>query len=140
MSIFYRFFRPAEVKVCIRALEEVKSLFSDSLFSDCAFDYVLERVRVILLDKKNKPDLLKAIYEAKNSPRDVVLYVIVQQCKLLLSSGNYHIYRGVLSGQGNGMCAVFGIALDELVKSGFANEEQASEQRAELHELIKDVG
>lgn len=140
MSIFYRFFPPAEVKVCLRALEEVKLLFSDSLFSDCASDYVLERVRAILLDKKNKPDLLKAIYEAKRSPRDVALYAIVQQCKLLLSSGDYHIYRGVLSGQGNGMRAVFGIALDELVKSGFANEEQASEQRAELHELIKDVG
>jgi len=136
MSIFYRFFPPAEVKVCLRALEEVTSLFSNSLYSD----YVLERVRAILLDKKNKPDLLKAIYEVKNSPRDVVLYVIVQQCKLLLSSGDYHIYRGVLSGQGLGMRAVFGIALNELVKSGFANEEQASEQRAELHELIKDVG
>ena len=80
------------------------------------------------------------MYEAKKSPRDIVLYAIAQQCKLLLSSGNYHIYRGVLSGEGNGMRAVFGIALDELVKSGFANEEQASEQRAELHELIKDVG
>ena len=136
MSIFYRFFPPAEVKVCLRALEEVTSLFSNSLYSD----YVLERVRAILLDKKNKPDLLKAIYEVKNSPRDVVLYVIVQQCKLLLSSGDYHIYRGVLSGQGLGKRAVFGIALNELVKSGFANEEQASEQRAELHELIKDVG
>lgn len=136
MNIFYRLFPPAEVKVCLRALEEVKSLFSNSLYSDSVF----ERVRALLLDRKSKPHLLKAIYEAKNSPREVVLYAIVQQCKLLLSSGNYHIYRGVLSGEGSGIRAVFGIALDELVKSGFANEEQASEQHAELHELIKDVG
>ena len=137
MSILYRFFPPAEVKVCLRALEEVnKSLFSDSLYAD----YVLERVRAILLDKKNKPQLLKAIYEAKKSPRHVVLYLIVQQCELLLSHGDYHIYRGVLSGPGTGMHAVFGIALNEMVRCGFANEEQASEQRAELHELIKDAG
>jgi hypothetical protein len=136
MSIFYRIFPPAEIKVCLRALDEIESLFSNSLYSD----QVLARVRAILLDKTNKPHLLKAIYEAKNSPRDVVLYAMVQQCKLLLSSGNYHIYRGALSGEGSGIRAVFGIALDELVKSGFADEEQAVEQRAELHELVKDVG
>ena len=136
MSIFYRLFPPAEVKVCLRALEEVKPLFSKLLFSDA----VLQRVRALMLERNSKPHLLKAIYEAKNSPRDVVLYAIVQQCKLLLSSGNYHVYRGVLSMEGRDIHAIFGIALDELVKNGFGNEEQAAEQRAELRQLIKDVG
>lgn len=136
MSIFYRFFPPPEVKTCLCALGEVKPLFSNLLFSDL----VLEKVRAILLDKKYKPQLLVAVYEAKCSPRDIVLYGIVEQCKLLLSTGLYHIYRGVLSLEGNDMRAVFEIALDELVKSGYASKEQAAEQRALLQELIKDVG
>lgn len=135
-SIFYRPFPPSEVKVCLRALKDVEPLFSNSLHPD----FVLASIRGLLLDRENKIHLLKAIYEAKNSPREVVLYAIVQQCKLLLSSGNYHVYRGVLSGEGSGIRAAFGIALDELMKSGFANEQQASEQRAELNELIKNVG
>ena len=136
MSVFYRLFPPAEVKICLRTLEDVKSLFSNLLCSDS----VLEPVRALLLDRKSKSYLLKAIYEVNNSPKNIVLYAIVQQCKFLLSSGHYHVYRSLLSGEGSGIRAVFEIALDELVKSGFANKEQAFEQRSELRELIKDVG
>ena len=136
MSILYHFFPPAEVKVCLRTLKEIRPIFSHLLYSNS----VLERVRGILLDKKNKPELLEAIYEDKNSPRDLVLSVIVQHCMLRLSTGMHHVYRGVLSGEGNGMRAVFEIAVKELVKSNFYDEDEASTQREVLQGLIKKAG
>jgi len=42
--------------------------------------------------------------------------------------------------EGSDIRSVFGIALGELVKTGFADQKQAQDQRDELAVLIKDVG
>jgi hypothetical protein len=77
---------------------------------------------------------------AGNSPRDLVLYAIVQAAKQMLSTGQYHIYRGVLGMEGNDIRAASAIALAELIKSGFTDEAGAREQRDLMSYLIANVG
>ena len=54
-------------------------------------------------------------------------------------SGQLHIYRRVLNSQDTGIKAALGIALDELVNTGFTNKKCAVQQRTELAEEIKQM-
>jgi hypothetical protein len=77
---------------------------------------------------------------AGNSPRDLVYHAIVQAAKQMLSTGQYHVYRGVLGMEGNDIRAASAIALGELIRSGFTDEAGAKAQRDLLSSLIADVG
>lgn len=138
MGLLDRFFRRKELTDCLTALELIGPLFSrDDAYGSS--ELVLKKVREGLLS----PDGQRAVVESiKNgsSPHECVLYAIVKVSQRFLSSGQFHAYRGVLNGQGHGIKAVFGIALDELVKSGFTNNKDADEHRAELADDIKQMG
>lgn len=136
MDFLTRLLRPKAVNECLVALEMIRPLFSKVLFADT----VLARVKSGIVSSDGKKAVVKSIIEAGNSPRDVVLFAVVQASKSFLGSGQYHTYRGVLNAEGSSIRAAFGIALAELVKSGFADEKQAEEQLAELAEEIKSVG
>lgn len=129
-------FRPREVDECLSALEQIGPLFEHVLNVDC----VLDRVRSGIQSENGRKALIHVIRSTDNSPRDVVLHAIVQVSKSQLSSGQFHVYRGVLSMQGSGVRSALGIALNQLVKSGFMSEAQANRERAEIEQAIKLVG
>lgn len=129
-------FQPKEVAQCMAALESVKPLFAKVL---CA-DSVLSRVESGIISVDGREALLRSIRVAGNSPHDVVLHAIVQVSKLLLASGQFHVYRGVLNAEGVGIRSAFDMALQELVKNGFTNEAQVAELRADAAEAIKGMG
>lgn len=131
-----RFRRPNEVKDCVAALEEMRPLFARVIFASI----VLDQVRATLLAPASRAAIVRSVAEAGNPPRDVVLFAITEISSSLLSSGQYHVYRGVLSMEGAGIRSTVGIAIGELVKSGFADEEEAKERRAQLTTAIKEVG
>ncbi len=138
MGLLDRFFRRKEVTDCLTALELIGPLFArDDPYASS--DLVLKRVKELILSSDSQGAIVESIKNG-SSPHEVVLYAIVKNSQAFLSSGQFHVYRGVLNGQGHGIKAVFGIALDELVKSGFTNSKDADEHRTELAEDIKQMG
>ena len=59
-----------------------------------------------------------------------------------VSSGEYHLYRGILNpmGIGSDLLKIFDGALDELINCGYMDERQAKEQKDGIREQIKQVG
>jgi hypothetical protein len=103
-------------------------------------DLVLERVRSAMLSAAGQRAVVQSVSQAGNQPRDVILFAIANTARSMLATGQHHIYRGVLSMEGTSLRAAFTIALSELVKSGFADEQQAREQRELLAQDIKGAG
>jgi hypothetical protein len=130
-----RWKRPPEVRASLDALDASRPLFSKLLYASL----VLDRVKTVTMARDAEAPIIQSI-SAGNSARDLVLHAIVQAAKQMLSTGQYHIYRGVLGMEGNDIRAASAIALDELIKSGFADEAEAKEQRDLLSALIASVG
>jgi len=58
----------------------------------------------------------------------------------LVTSGHYHIYRGLLSTIGEGLLGIFDYAEDELVKVGHTDAEAAAKDKAGVRQNIKEMG
>ena len=135
-------FRPKEVSACIKAVEDLRPLFTDTFAKQnllISADSVLSQLESRIISPDARKLLLSSI-EAGNSPRDVILYAIAQMAKSLLGSGQFHVYRGILNMEGTAIRAAFYIAIDELLKSGILNREQAAAERAEVEAAIKQAG
>lgn len=127
--------KPPEVRASLDALDASRPLFAKLLFASL----VLDRVKAVTMARDAEAPIMQSI-RAGNSPRDLVLHAIVQAAKQMLSTGQYHIYRGVLGMDGNDIRAASAIALTELTKSGFTNEVGAKEQSDLISSLIANVG
>ena len=60
----------------------------------------------------------------------------------MVESGQHHIYRGVINpmGPGQNLLKIFDSAMDELVKLGDTDKENAETQKKAIRENIKNVG
>ena len=136
-------FLPKEVADCQAALEQVRPLFSKVMPANSAMldaDLVLSRVKSAVTSSAWRRALIELIKDERNTPRDVILSLVVQESKSLLETGQYHIWRGTLNDDGFAIKASFDIALDELVKSGVIDDARAAKQRAEVAKAIASVG
>ena len=136
-------FLPKEVADCQAALEQVRPLFSKVMPANSAMldaDLVLSRVKSAVTSSAWRRALIELIKDERNTPRDVILSLVVQESKSLLETGQYHIWRGALNDDGFAIKASFDIALDELVKSGVIDDAGAKNQRAEVAKAIASVG
>ncbi|KKM23643.1 hypothetical protein LCGC14_1613100 [marine sediment metagenome] len=123
-----------EVRAVLRVLDEADKRF------DCpAFRRVKYQIEEAL---RSQLDAVAGKIRDGLSPREAVYSQIANIAGNLVESGQFHIYRGVLSPitGGEDLLRIFDAAVDELVQIGAVDEASAAEQKAGVRENIKTVG
>jgi len=133
MHIFKKIFAGKEVKLALAALRLAESKFDDS-----SFVVVKEAAERIILTSQD--NVIEAISVNKLAPIHFVCQIIQNIAAGGLSSGRYHIYRGVLNSRGHSLLRICDIATDLLVTDGDYTSEQAEEDKAWIREQIAVVG
>ncbi len=129
-----KLFSKKEVKEAIEILEEAHQKFGSR-----GFDLVKEYVeKLILSDNKQFIDAIRKGHSA----RKYVYSMIANVSGDMVESGHYHIYRGVLNpmGPGEDLLKIFDSAMDELVKLGDTDKQNAEKQKEAVRENIQNVG
>jgi len=127
-------FSKKEVKEALGILEEASKEFGSG-----GFDLVKEYVeKSILSDTKQ---FLDVVHKGR-SVRKYVYSMIANTSGDLAESGHYHIYRGVLNpmGPGEDLLKIFDAAMDELVRLGDTDAENAKKEKAAVRKNIETMG
>ncbi len=127
-------FSKKEVKEALGILEEASKEFGSG-----GFDLVKEYVeKSILSDTKQFLDVVRK----GRSVRKYVYSMIANTSGDLAESGHYHIYRGVLNpmGPGEDLLKIFDAAMDELVRLGDTDAENAKKEKAAVRKNIEAMG
>ncbi|MGI6348252.1 MAG: hypothetical protein ACOXZ1_03630 [Patescibacteria group bacterium] len=127
-------FSKKEVKEALGILEEASKEFGSG-----GFDLVKEYVeKSILSDTKQFLDVVRE----GRSVRKYVYSMIANTSGDLAESGHYHIYRGVLNpmGPGEDLLKIFDAAMDELVRLGDTDAENAKKEKAAVRKNIETMG
>jgi len=134
MTFFKKIFVSKEIKALDGVLDELNYTYDTP-----AFHFVREKITDILT---KYPDDFQPHFKEGMSPRQMIFTSIANLYGDLVESGKYHLHRGVLnpSGLGVGLLELFDIAVDELVKLGVVEEENANIQKQGIRDNIKNVG
>jgi len=130
-------FSKKEVKEAFEILEEASKKFA---FASYGFDLVKAHAEKSILSEAKQ--LTKSVQSGKVTVRKYVYSLITYISGNLVSSGQYHIYRGVLSpmGPGEDLLKILDSGLDELVAIGDISKEEAAEQKEVVRKNIEEMG
>lgn len=123
---------PAEVQQC---LEELKIL--EPKLDNTSFPLIKPQITKLIKDKEKT---IYSVRESKMSPRHLVLLLISNVSGEYLATGQYHIYRGRLSMEGQELLKLFNYAISEMEKNGFQSKEETEKDRIWIREQINSVG
>lgn len=140
-SLFSASSHPEEIRTLIATIERFRLAMPEHLKGIA--DPVLGSLRVAVESQWTEADLSHYISLARegHSPDSFVCNHLVHTMADELESGRHHIYRGVLSGQGNQYRSVFEHAIRSMVARGEYTDEWATENlRRAVYESIKRVG
>ena len=130
-------FSKKEVKEAFEILEEASKKFA---FASYGFDLVKAHAEKSILSEAKQ--LTKSVQNGTVTVRKYVYSLITYISGNLVSSGQYHIYRGVLSpmGPGEDLLKILDLGLDELVTMGDISKEEAAEQKEVVRKNIEEMG
>lgn len=80
--------------------------------------------------------ILELIRVGQRPPDQIALLFVSSTAISLLMSGRYHLYRGILSGEGHALVSVFTRCMSELQQRGYQTEEQTHEA---LHRIREEI-
>jgi hypothetical protein len=80
------------------------------------------------------------IREEHRAPDQVALVILSSTVIGLLTSGRYHIYRGVLTGEGHALSSVFTHCMAELQQRGYQTAAKTQEAVQRIRDEIKKLG
>jgi hypothetical protein len=89
---------------------------------------------------RNAEYVVGLVREEHRTPDHVALMMLSSTVLGLLMSGRYHIYRGVLSGEGHALMSTFARCMSELQQRGYQSEQNAQEATQRLRDEIKKLG
>jgi len=116
-------------------LQEVKNVQEE--LNNIAFDEIKDE---IIKQIKEKDKIVYSIKKEDISPRTLVFLIITNVIQSILSTGQYHVYRGTLNIIGTELLKIWDYAVNQLEKSGFHSPQAAEEDRKWIREQIKNVG
>lgn len=127
-------FSKKEVKEALRILEEASQQFGSG-----GFNLVKAHVKNSILS--NTEQFINTVRKGR-TVRKYVYSMIANVSGDMVESGQYHIYRGVLSptGPGEDLLKVFDSAMDELVRLGDTDTKHAEEEKEATRKNIQNVG
>ena len=134
MGIFGKLFLEKEIKAVLGVLDELDFEFSEFLH----FNDVRSLAEKIIL--KNQHDIIRIMREQNISPRRTACSWINNVSGDILESGQYHVYRGVLSPVGDAYLKIFDRSTELLSQVGDMSEEQAREHKQGMRNRIQKVG
>ncbi len=125
--------QPDEVNAAILELDKIENAFPD---------FEVDLISTSVRDRiKTEPEkVVHSIRVDGMTPKALVYLVITNVLDRELSSGRFHVYRGLLSGSGENLLRLWDHAVDELLKSGNHSEEDAAKDKKWIREQIRNVG
>jgi hypothetical protein len=133
-KLLWRLFPPPEVSATRAQIREFLRRISPSY----PLPRELER-RAIALTRDAKY-VVGLIRDEHRTPDQVALVILSSTVIGLLMSGRYHIYRGVLSGEGHALDSVFTRCMAELQQRGYQTAEKTQQAVQRMREEIKKLG
>jgi hypothetical protein len=134
MSFLKRIFKPREVQIVLKLLDEAELSVNSP-----AFSLIKKHIKTGI---SKFPDKIVENLKESQSPQQIVYLMIANTAGDQLETGIYHMYRGVLNPLDSGpeLLRIYNFAIDELVRIGYMSEKEAEENRSGLHENIRNVG
>ena len=131
--VFRNFFRPKEVKDVLAAINAAE------------MEEGAEGLRHIkrFVVQEVVEDAAKTKFSIKNdglSARTLTFLLITNVLSRHLTSGQYHIYRGILSGVGHELLELWNYAVRQQQRSGHYSEEDAKKDLKWMKDQIEKVG
>lgn len=134
MNLLRKLFAPKEVRAALGVLDELECTL------DCSgFRIIRQEVEDMILAHRRE---FASMVRQGTPPRQWVLGAVSNVAAQHVESGQYHMYRGLLSpmGPGEHFLRIYDAMADELVRMGVLEADFAAEQKAGLRENIKSVG
>ena len=125
---------PPEVREAIAALDSIEVEFSGCLGIESIKQECSEWL------KKNPDKFCKAVSEKGIAPREVLYIIMRNMVANKLISGHFHVYRGVLSMQGDGFYAIWKRLTEKMLKLGIVTPDEVIEDREYLQKEISEMG
>lgn len=128
----WKYFPPFEVKVTVKEIHaflETKEWFCQDIITQ----------QVVSLAK----DAEKTVYSIRNDrmkPDQLGLLLILNVLGRHLSSGQYHIYRGVLNAVGTDMLSMWTAVVQAMEDRGYYDNAKTKEDMKWIRDGIKKVG
>ncbi len=128
-----------EVVATITALKKLRPEYdSTSIFHSSVVDDAFKQAKKLI--RADKKGIIKGIAKNGRDPTEIVLTALWSVSNQAVSSGQHHIYRGILSDQGKGYFYVYNKTIDILLDKGCIDEKEAENSRKAIQESIKSVG
>ena len=129
--LFKKLFRKKGVKAVSGILDELSYSFTSEAF---------QMVRATI-ENESHSNVEKALSDG-TTPRDLVNYLIREISYSMISSGEYHLTRGVINplGYGKDLLNLFKYSVKELGKSGWLSKEETSEDLKYIEEIVRSSG
>ena len=131
--MFDSLFTPKPIKLLLNELDLFEHKVDLSGFH-------LVKQKVIQNIKANKVAFAKAMTNSNISSEQIIAAEIANVSGDMLETGEYCIYRGILSPAGEQLMTLFQCALDELVRIGAISEEKKLEDVGGLRSTIRSIG
>jgi len=132
MKFLKKLFAPKEVRAALGVLDEANYKFNST-----AFQLVRNQVEEIILAR---PKEFARVIQKGNTPRQWVYSSIANRAGDHVESGQHHFYRGALNPLGEDLLRLFDSAVDELVRLGAVDADNAETQKVAIRESIKSAG
>lgn len=136
-----RLFPSLDKKLVIREIKEIKDFltvkFEDITFSE---SIIKEAYHDAIKSLDLNCNIENYIKNQKIRHHTLALVFFFTSLKIMLSSGNFHVYRGTLSGKGHQLKQITIYSLDELEKTGHITSEKRAEITSELNAIVKNIG
>lgn len=127
-----------EVQAALSELDRVREELSGAgVDSRVAFDAIKPGVVELIQDAEKTT---ASIATDGLTPRTLVFLLIAKAARQLIPSGRFHIYRGVLSGQGKALYAIWMSANKELEKVGIQPAQEVIAEESWMLQQIKNAG
>ena len=132
MGFFSNTFAPAEAKLVRLKVETFLNAHTGP--------YGLEVQKAVAPMLEQADILVRIVQEQKRDPDEVALSIIYNKMAACLCNGWYHTYRGILSGTGHEMLAIWIKAAEALEKRGDIKAGSIPGALQELREAIRNAG
>ena len=131
-NLWWKLFPPLEVKA---ALEAARAIFAES--SACR-PIIEPAVKKVITQDIGRT--LKAIRD-DGKKADLLAFIVLQRVLAgCLSSGEFHVYRGLLGAVGGEMLTLFHKVQNAMLAKGYCTDEEARERTRWVQESIKAAG
>ena len=128
-----RIFKPNEIKATLLALKLEEEKCQDYL----SFKFIKTDVLRLINDYEKT---VCSIKEEKMPPNVLVNLLMTNAIQSYLTSGRYHVCRGMLSMVGKDLLRLWDYSVGQLHDSSYHTEEEVKIDRNWIREQIKDIG